>query len=60
MTNMIEAFALLKKSVQEAGLRNAVRAYNGSGPAAEAYANEVLANEQKWAKALGKPSMQGH
>jgi hypothetical protein len=58
LPNLIEAFALLKESIQRDGLRSTVVGYNGSGPKAEAYADVVLQNERRWAQALGKPSIQ--
>lgn len=58
LPNMVEGFALLRKSIQRDGLRPTVVAYNGRGPKAEAYADTVLANERQWARALGVKSMQ--
>jgi hypothetical protein len=56
---MIEGFALLRTEIQRNGLRATIVAYNGSGRQAERYADVVLANERRWAQALGRNSIQG-
>lgn len=58
LPNMIEAFSLLRASIQRDGLRATVVAYNGSGARAEKYADVVLAHEREWAQALGMKSIQ--
>jgi hypothetical protein len=58
LPNMIEAFALLRTTIQRDGLRATVVAYNGRGAPAEAYADAVLADERQWAQMLGVQSMQ--
>lgn len=50
--NLRVGFRVLARNVKTHGLRAGVRSYNGSGPAAERYATEVLAKYDKWADRL--------
>lgn len=52
LANMQTGFSHLAAAVHRAGLRNAVVAYNGSGPAAEHYADTVLARMAEYEKEL--------
>ena len=42
----------LRALIDKHGLEEGVRAYNGSGPAAERYATEVLARRLAWRRRL--------
>jgi hypothetical protein len=42
------AFAHLARQMKDFGRRDGIRRYNGSGPAAEAYATSVLKRMDKW------------
>lgn len=57
LANMKIGFASLANSIKRAGLRNAVVSYNGSGPAAEAYADKVLGRANTYAVALKLPAV---
>jgi hypothetical protein len=50
--NIRQAFATLARNIKANGLHDGVRAYNGSGPKAEAYAGSVLAKQARWHKRL--------
>lgn len=50
--NMEVGFVHAKASIQRNGLRTGIRAYNGSGPAAERYADQVLHRLAAWEKRL--------
>lgn len=50
--NMRVGFRTLAANVDLYGLHAGVRAYNGSGPAAERYANTVLARAATWKERL--------
>jgi hypothetical protein len=54
LVNMQVAFAHLASLVAAHGLHDGVRAYNGSGPAAEAYARSVLGRKAKIDAVLGQ------
>jgi hypothetical protein len=41
-------FKVLKNNIRGQGYRAGIRAYNGSGPAAERYADLLIARRQKW------------
>lgn len=56
LPNLKVGFASLAASIRRDGLRAAVVAYNGSGPAAEAYADTVLARAVTYAHTLGLPA----
>jgi cell wall-associated NlpC family hydrolase len=47
-TNMRVGFSILRANIRSSGLRDGVRKYNGSGPAAEHYADRVLQRIRKW------------
>ena len=49
-------FGILAEHVRTDGLHSGVAAYNGSGPAAEAYADEVIARAVTFAKELHLPA----
>jgi hypothetical protein len=51
--NMRVGFETLASNVHRYGLWSGVRAYNGSGPAADNYANTVMARYKKWQGILG-------
>ncbi len=59
LPNMIVGFRVVLANIRASGLRAGVAAYNGSGAAAAAYAQNVLAYERKWARILGLKSIQG-
>lgn len=46
--NMRVGFATLASLIKTYGYHRGIARYNGSGPAAEAYANSVHAKHQKW------------
>lgn len=46
--NIRVAFEHLAGLIDKHGLRQGIRAYNGSGPAAEHYARVVLRRQQRW------------
>lgn len=52
LPNMQVGFSHLATLIRRNGLRLGVRAYNGSGPQADAYADSVLAKTRKWEAAL--------
>ena len=56
LVNMRVGFGALAENIRRDGLREAVRAYNGSGPAAERYADVVLARAEGYAARLGTPA----
>lgn len=49
-------FGVLAENIRRDGLHAGVAAYNGSGPAAEAYADEVIARAVTYAKELHLPA----
>jgi hypothetical protein len=53
--NMEVGFERLAALVRRNGLRDGIRAYNGSGPAAERYADKVLERLRHFETALKKP-----
>lgn len=53
--NMTVGFTHLAASIRKDGLQAGVEAYNGSGPAAQRYAQVVLARADTYARALGRP-----
>ena len=56
LCNMVEGFTSLAGNIRRDGLRPAVVGYNGSGPAAEHYADVVLARAQGYAARLHLPA----
>lgn len=50
--NMRVGFELLAGNIRRYGLRDGIRAYNGSGPAAEHYATSVLNRAALWDRRL--------
>jgi hypothetical protein len=50
--NISVAFEHLGSLIKSKGLREGIAAYNGSGPAADKYAEQVLQRQQKWHKRL--------
>jgi hypothetical protein len=52
--NMLVGFEHLAANIRRNGLRTGVRAYNGSGPAAEKYADTVLTRAEQFKKTLGR------
>ena len=57
LANLTVGFELAATLIRRNGIHPGVAAYNGSGPAAEHYADSVLARETVWAKRLGVPSI---
>ncbi len=55
LVNITVGFGILAHNVRQDGLHAGVAAYNGTGPAAERYADEVLARATVYAKALKVP-----
>jgi hypothetical protein len=52
LCNMRVGFSHLAEAIRRSGLRAGVAAYNGSGPAAEAYAQEVIQRADELASRL--------
>lgn len=50
--NIRVAFEHLATLVRSRGNRDGIKAYNGTGPAADRYASQVLAKMEKWRKRL--------
>jgi hypothetical protein len=50
--NLRVGFATLASLIKAYGYRNGIKRYNGSGPAADAYAASVIARHKKWHKRL--------
>lgn len=48
--NMLVGFKQLKANVSSKGVHQGVKAYNGTGPAADAYAQSWMAKEVRWAQ----------
>lgn len=46
--NIEVAFKAISSLIAEKGKFEGIRSYNGSGPAAVAYANSVIAKQEKW------------
>ena len=55
LANMQVGFSHLASLIRRKGLRLGIRAYNGSGPTADNYAEEVLARLAKWQRLLQAP-----
>lgn len=45
-------FKVLKDNIRRLGYRSGIRAYNGSGPAAERYADLLIARRSRWHRTL--------
>ena len=56
LANMRVGFSHLAEAVRRSGLRAGVAAYNGSGPAAEAYAQAVIERADRFALELHVPA----
>ena len=54
LTNMRVGFRLLAEKIRRNGLHAGVKAYNGSGAAAEAYAAKVIARAEDFKQQLGE------
>jgi hypothetical protein len=54
--NCLIGFGLLAEHIRRDGLHAGIAAYNGSGPAAERYADDVIALAQRWTRILNPPS----
>jgi hypothetical protein len=50
--NIRVAFEGLAANIKQHGMRDGIRRYNGSGPAAERYAQSVLERQRKWHERL--------
>lgn len=50
--NIAVGFDILAKHILQHGTRGGIAAYNGSGPAANRYATEVLRKQQRWHERL--------
>jgi hypothetical protein len=46
--------------IRRQGLRLGIKAYNGSGPAADKYAEHMLSLIRKWEQELGTPATAPH
>ncbi len=57
LVNMTVGFGVLVDHIRRDGLKSGVAAYNGTGPAAQRYADEVLARAALYAKALKLPPL---
>jgi Putative lactococcus lactis phage r1t holin len=53
--NVTVGFQALAQHIRNSGMRGGFRDYNGSGPAAEAYADNAMAQYLVWATRLGTP-----
>lgn len=51
--NVLVGMEILAGDIKRNGIRNGFRAYNGSGPAAEKYADEAMRKLQVWQGRLG-------
>lgn len=51
--NMAVGFGVLAGLIKAHGVRGGFRRYNGSGPAAEVYADAAIATLERWREALG-------
>lgn len=58
--NITVGFQALAAHIRTSGLRDGFRDYNGSGPAAEAYADEAMALYREWCTRLGSPGPEPH
>ena len=56
LVNIRQGFAVLAANIRRDGLHDGVRAYNGSGPAAEQYAYRVIARAEGYAQRLRLPA----
>lgn len=56
LANLRVGFRVLAENVRRDGLHDGVRAYNGSGPAAERYAYTVVARAEGYARRLRLPA----
>jgi len=57
--NVTVGFAALAAHIRNSGMRGGFRDYNGSGPAAEAYADDAVARYLVWKTRLGTPEPSG-
>lgn len=57
--NVTVGFQALAAHIRNDGLRNGFRNYNGSGPAAERYADDAMAKYSVWRTRLGTPEPTG-
>lgn len=55
LPNMIIGFTALANLIRRAGLHDGIAAYNGTGSAAQQYADAVIARADQYAAALGVP-----
>jgi hypothetical protein len=53
--NVTVGFRALAQHIRNSGLRGGFRDYNGSGPAAETYADDAMSKYLVWATRLGSP-----
>lgn len=51
--NLRVGFSTLESNIKRLGVRDGIKAYNGSGSAADRYASSVLLRRAKWQKRLG-------
>ena len=59
--NALVGFEILSGHITAFGVQNGFRAYNGSGPAAEAYARDAMAKLRVWRDRLaGSPGLMPH
>jgi len=60
-TNALTGFQILSGQISAAGVHDGFRRYNGSGPAAERYADDAVAKLQVWRQRLaGTPAATPH
>ena len=59
-SNVTVGFAALAAHIRNGGMRGGFRDYNGSGPAAEAYADDAMARYLVWRTRLGTPEPNGN
>src|SRR4051794_17574938 len=57
--NMRVGFAIAKRLIKESGKHDGVRRWNGSGSAAEAYADDWVARERRWRHRLAAVRIDG-
>ncbi|MCW2767557.1 MAG: hypothetical protein JWO11_3516 [Nocardioides sp.] len=57
--NVTVGFQALAQHIRNSGLRGGFRDYNGSGPAAEAYATDAMTKYDVWRVRLGTPDPAG-
>jgi cell wall-associated NlpC family hydrolase len=54
--NMRVGFSVLRANIRRDGMWAGYKAYNGTGPAADAYASSVMARTRRWQQLLAQPA----